>query len=101
MPEKKTVTVQTGTSTLTLLLVAIAGGIVAVSLQPLILLAYSHFGLQIIPTSYSQSPDTIPFEQVSTSLPLTTTVEPAITTMEQEMTTSTTTASTPPPSTTP
>ncbi|CAF3878324.1 unnamed protein product, partial [Adineta steineri] len=100
MPEKKTVTVQTGTSTLTLLLVAIAGGIVAVSLQPLILLAYSHVGLQIIPTSYSRSPNTIPFEQVSTSLPLTTTVEPGITTMEQEMTTPATTASSSPPSTT-
>ena len=45
MPNEKLANVPTGHSTVTLLLVAVAGGIVAVSLQPLILGLYAQLGL--------------------------------------------------------
>jgi hypothetical protein len=65
--------VQTGTSTLTLLFVAIAGGIVAVSLQPLILVLYSHLGLPTTtPISYPTLSSGIPVEQIPTTTIVTT-----------------------------
>jgi hypothetical protein len=83
MPNEQTKNVQTGgTSTLTLLLVAIAGGIIAVSLQPLILLLYSHLGIPTTPMYYQQSPSKITVEQVPT-----TTVATIVTTQKIETTT--------------
>jgi len=83
MPNEQIKNVQTGgTSTLTLLLVAIAGGIIAVSLQPLILLLYSHLGIPTTPMYYQQSPSKITVEQV----PITT-VAPVVTTQKIETTT--------------
>jgi cytoskeletal protein RodZ len=82
MPKEQVQHVQTGTSTLTLLLVAIAGGIVAVSLQPLILLLYSQLGITTTPIYYQQSSSGITVEQVPT-----TTVAPVVTTQKIETTT--------------
>jgi len=82
MPKEQVQHVQTGTSTLTLLLVAIAGGIVAVSLQPLILLLYSQLGISTTPIYYQQSSSGITVEQVPT-----TTVAPVVTTQKIETTT--------------
>jgi len=81
--------VQTGTSTLTLLLVAIVGGIVAVSLQPLILLLYSQLGIPTTPIYHQQSSSGITVEQVPT-----TTVSPVVTTQKIETTTRSTVKST-------
>lgn len=72
MPKEEIKTVQTGTSTLTLLLVAIIGGIVAISLQPLILLLYSHLGIPTAPISYQQAPSGMPVEQIPTTTIVTT-----------------------------
>lgn len=67
-------TVQKGTSTLTLLLVAIIGGIVALALQPLILLLYSHLGIPTVPiSSYQQKSNEVPVEQVSPTTTIVTT----------------------------
>jgi hypothetical protein len=87
MPKEKTEIVQQGTSTLTLLLVAIAGGIVAVSLQPLVLLLYSHLGVPTTLTSYQQSFTT----EMTPSQPPTTTIAPVVTTEKIKATTATTT----------
>jgi hypothetical protein len=89
MPKEETKPVQTGTSTLTLLLVAIAGGIVAVSLQPLILLLYSHLGVPTTPIYYQQPSSGITVEQIPT-----TTVVPVVTTQKIETTTTSTVKST-------
>jgi len=86
--------VQTGTSTLTLLLVAIVGGIVAVSLQPLILLLYSRLGVPTAPIYYQQSPNGVPVEQVPKTTTTTTTVAPVVTTRKIETTTPSTVKST-------
>ncbi|CAF0832575.1 unnamed protein product [Rotaria sp. Silwood1] len=90
MPKEKSENVQQGTSTLTLLLVAIVGGIVAVSLQPLILVLYSHLGVPTIPIAYQESSIMKASEQV-----LTTTSTPIVaTTKKPETTTTSTTKST-------
>jgi hypothetical protein len=90
MPKEKTEIVQKGTSTLTLLLVAIAGGIIAVSLQPFILLLYSHLGVPTTLAPYQQSSAEITPLQAST----TTTFVPVVTTKKTETTTTTTTTTT-------
>lgn len=69
--------VQTGTSTLTLLLVAIAGGIIALSLQPLVLILYSYLGLPTVPIAYQTS--SMPIEQ-TTIIPTPTTTTTTMTT---------------------
>ena len=82
-----------GTSTLTLLFVAIAGGIVAVSLQPLILAVYSHLGVPTAPpTFYPQTTtEATPEALVTTTTTyMTTTVAPEVT-VEYSTTTTTTT----------
>jgi hypothetical protein len=89
MPNKKSENVQTGTSTLTLLFVAIAGGIIAVSLQPVILLLYSHLGVPTVSMSYQQLPSEVIREQIPT-----TTVAPVVTTKKPESATTTTTTTT-------
>jgi len=89
MPNKKSENVQTGTSTLTLLFVAIAGGVIAVSLQPVILLLYSHLGVPTVSMSYQQLPSEVTREQIPT-----TTVAPSVTTKKPESTTTTTTTTT-------
>lgn len=76
--------VQTGTSTLTLLIVAIAGGIIALSLQPLVLILYSYLGLPTVPITYQ--PPSIPIEQ-TTIIPITTTT---VATTQQVQTTTVT-----------
>ena len=90
-----TETVQKGTSTLTLLFVAIAGGIIAVSLQPVILILYSHLGIPTAPLSYQQPSNEIIYEKVPTTTTIVTTqrveTTTAITTRKIETTTVTTT----------
>ncbi|UJR27837.1 hypothetical protein I4U23_009103 [Adineta vaga] len=78
--------------TITLLLVAIAGGVIAVSLQPLVLLFYSNIGVQITPLFNQQTPYVAPIEQTTTvsPLPTTTTAVPEII-IEELKTTLTTT----------
>ena len=73
--------VQTGTSTLTLLLVAIAGGIIALSLQPLVLILYSYLGLPTVPIAYQ--PSSMPIEQTT----MTTTTTTVVTTQKVQTTT--------------
>ncbi|CAF3021813.1 unnamed protein product [Rotaria sp. Silwood2] len=101
MPKGKSENVQTGTNTLTLLLVAIFGGIVAVSLQPLILLLYSHLGVPTISTAYKEPSTVKAPEQVLITTEkapeqvLTTTTTPiVVTTKKPETTTTSTTKST-------
>jgi hypothetical protein len=87
MPKKEEIKiVQTGTSTLTLLIVAIAGGIIAVSFQPLILVLYSHIGLPTTPISYQPPSSGIIVEQI----PTTTTTTTIVTTKKVETTTTST-----------
>lgn len=74
--------VQTGTSAFTLLIVAIAGGVIAVSLQPLILALYSNIGLQIAP---------LLSQQTTTVTTLTTTAAAPVVTSKVPKTTTTTT----------
>ena len=88
MPKEKVVSAA-GTSTWKLLLVAIAGGIVAVSLQPLILVAYAHFGVPTIPTFNRQTTTEATPEAVLTTTTtfMTTTAAPEVT-VEYSTTTS-------------
>jgi hypothetical protein len=88
MPKKEEIKiVQTGTSTLTLLLVAIAGGIIAVSFQPLILVLYSHIGLPTTPISYQPPSSGIIVEQIPTTTTIVTTKKVETTTTSTMKTT--------------
>ena len=79
--------VQTGTSTLTLLLVAVLGGIVAVSLQPLILLLYSHLGIPTALIAYQPPSSGIMVEQIPTTTIVTTEKVETVTTTTTVVTT--------------
>ncbi|CAF0823629.1 unnamed protein product [Adineta ricciae] len=93
--KKKAENVQTGTSASTLLIVAIAGGVIAVSLQPLILALYSNIGSQIAVLLNQQPPNVIPIQQTTTVATLTTTAAVSVVTSKvPKTTTATTTAAT-------
>ena len=79
MSKERSRNVPTNTSTLTLLLMAIAGGLIALSLQPLVLLFYSRLGVPTMPLFYQQSSNEMALEQMTSTIA--TTVAPITTTI--------------------
>lgn len=95
MPKEQVQIIHTSTSPLTLLLVAIAGGIIAVSFQPLIVLLYSHLGISTVPISYQPIASKEIVEQtLTTTMTTKTTTSTTIITTTTTETTKTTTATT-------
>lgn len=95
MPKTKPVVESSGSNTMTLILVAFLGGLIAVALQPLIIIFYARIGLST--ESIYQQPSPIPTQTMISTTIVTTTIESIqqTATTTTRTTTKTTTVATP------